>query len=139
MGRPIPAHDCGHLTQISSLAASKAGTPRSAQICSKRLIQERDGVKAMKVYVISLGAGILVGIIYSALSVRSPAPPIIALIGLFGILIGEQMLPIIKHIIRGHGLAESIGRADCESHVLGQLPANCEISRGRPRMEQGDR
>ncbi|AHB47368.1 XapX domain-containing protein [Hyphomicrobium nitrativorans NL23] len=86
----------------------------------------------MKVYVISFGAGVLIGIIYSALSVRSPAPPVIALLGLLGILIGEQMLPVAKHIIRGHGLAESIGRSDCESHVLGPLPANNEVYRGHP-------
>ena len=89
----------------------------------------------MKVYVISLGAGILIGIIYSALSVRSPAPPVVALLGLLGILIGEQMLPVIKNIIRGHGLAEAIGRSDCQSHVLGQLPANCDVARGRPHVK----
>jgi XapX domain-containing protein len=43
----------------------------------------------MRVYLLSLGAGLLVGIIYSLLNVRSPAPPMVALVGLFGILIGE--------------------------------------------------
>jgi XapX domain-containing protein len=32
----------------------------------------------MKVYIISLGAGVLVGMIYSLLHVRSPAPPLVA-------------------------------------------------------------
>ncbi|MQW90383.1 XapX domain-containing protein [Sinorhizobium saheli] len=45
----------------------------------------------MKIYLLSLGAGLLVGIVYSLLNVRSPAPPIIALLGLFGILVGEQI------------------------------------------------
>jgi XapX domain-containing protein len=45
----------------------------------------------MRVYLLSLGAGLLVGIIYSPLNVRSPAPPMVALVGLFGILIGEQI------------------------------------------------
>ena len=49
----------------------------------------------MRVYLLSLGAGLLVGIIYSLLNVRSPAPPVVALAGLFGILIGEQ---IAKHM-----------------------------------------
>jgi xanthosine utilization system XapX-like protein len=33
----------------------------------------------MKIYLLSLGAGLLVGIVYSLLNVRSPAPPVIAL------------------------------------------------------------
>lgn len=39
----------------------------------------------MKLYLMSLGAGLLVGIIYALNNVRSPAPPIVALIGLLGI------------------------------------------------------
>ena len=35
----------------------------------------------MKMYVISLSAGVLVGIVYSLLNVRSPAPPLVALVG----------------------------------------------------------
>lgn len=50
----------------------------------------------MKAYVLSLGAGILIGVIYRFMSVRSPAPPLIALIGLLGILIGEEWLWILK-------------------------------------------
>ncbi len=50
----------------------------------------------MKGYILSLGAGILVGIIYKFLSVRSPAPPLIALVGLFGILVGEEWLWVLK-------------------------------------------
>ena len=38
----------------------------------------------MKPYLLSLGAGLLVGIVYSLLGVRSPAPPIIALVGIRG-------------------------------------------------------
>jgi XapX domain-containing protein len=44
----------------------------------------------VKAYLLSLGAGVLVGMVYSPLSVRSPAPPVVALIGLLGILIGAQ-------------------------------------------------
>jgi XapX domain-containing protein len=47
----------------------------------------------MRVYLLSLGASLLVGIIYSLLNVRSPAPPMVALVGLFGMLIGEQIIP----------------------------------------------
>ncbi|WP_156437361.1 MULTISPECIES: DUF1427 family protein, partial [unclassified Burkholderia] len=32
----------------------------------------------MKLYLLSLGAGVFVGVIYSLINVRSPAPPLIA-------------------------------------------------------------
>lgn len=50
----------------------------------------------MKVYVLSLGVGLLVGVLYALLNVRSPAPPYVALLGLLGILIGEQAVPLVK-------------------------------------------
>ncbi len=55
----------------------------------------------MKLYVLSLGAGLLVGIVYSLLSVRSPAPPLVALVGLLGILIGEKVIPVSKELLKG--------------------------------------
>src|ERR1043165_1169442 len=53
----------------------------------------------MKPYLFSLGAGILVGIVYSLINVRSPAPPVIALVGLLGILAGEQVVPLAKRLL----------------------------------------
>lgn len=50
----------------------------------------------MKIYAISLGVGILVGVIYALLNVRSPAPPYVALLGLLGMLLGEQAVPLVK-------------------------------------------
>lgn len=50
----------------------------------------------MRVYLLSLGAGLLVGVLYSVLNVRSPAPPVVALVGLLGILVGEQIIPLAK-------------------------------------------
>jgi XapX domain-containing protein len=50
----------------------------------------------MKAYLISLAVGLMVGVIYNLLNVRSPAPPVIALVGLLGILAGEQIPPLIK-------------------------------------------
>ena len=41
-------------------------------------------------YVLSLGLGLLVGVAYALLGVRSPAPPIVALVGLLGMVAGEQ-------------------------------------------------
>ena len=44
------------------------------------------------VYAISLGAGLGVGVLYGLIEVRSPAPPIIALLGLLGMLAGESLV-----------------------------------------------
>ena len=52
----------------------------------------------MRPYLVSLGAGILVGVVYALLKVRSPAPPVIALVGLLGILIGEQLVPLAQRL-----------------------------------------
>lgn len=53
----------------------------------------------MKPYLLSLGAGLLVGVAYHLMGVRSPAPPVIALVGLMGILLGEQALPVAKSLL----------------------------------------
>ncbi|KMV36404.1 DUF1427 family protein [Franconibacter pulveris] len=45
----------------------------------------------MSTGLISLGAGVLIGLVYALLKVRSPAPPAIALVGLLGMLVGEQI------------------------------------------------
>ena len=45
----------------------------------------------MKGLLISFLVGVGVGVIYGLLRVKSPAPPIIALIGLLGIVLGEQI------------------------------------------------
>jgi len=76
----------------------------------------------MKLYLLSLGVGILVGAIYALLNVRSPAPPVIALIGLLGILIGEQVVPIAKRILSGQPVTMSWLKSDCGPHIFGALP-----------------
>lgn len=72
----------------------------------------------MKPYLLSLGAGVLVGIVYSLLGVRSPAPPTIALIGLLGMLVGEQVLPVTKRLL-GRQPVLAYVRTDCARHILG--------------------
>ena len=49
-----------------------------------------------KAYAISLAVGLLVGGIYALLNTRSPAPPIIALLGLLGMLLGESLVSWAK-------------------------------------------
>jgi XapX domain-containing protein len=77
----------------------------------------------MKLYLVTLGAGLLVGIIYSVLGVRSPAPPVIALVGLLGILLGEQVVPVAKRFFAQQDVAALV-RGPCAEHVLGQLPGH---------------
>ncbi|WP_109806943.1 DUF1427 family protein [Sphingosinithalassobacter portus] len=77
----------------------------------------------MKPYLISLGAGLLIGVIYSLLGVRSPAPPMIALLGLLGILIGEQVVPAARHLFAGREVGTFLRNEGAE-HVLGKLPDN---------------
>ncbi|MEP8606116.1 DUF1427 family protein [Enterobacter hormaechei] len=50
----------------------------------------------MSTGLISLAAGVLIGLMYAVLKVRSPAPPALALIGLLGMLAGEQAM---RHLL----------------------------------------
>jgi XapX domain-containing protein len=45
----------------------------------------------MKVLLISFAVGLLVGTLYGVIRVKSPAPPIVALLGLLGMVLGEQL------------------------------------------------
>ena len=45
----------------------------------------------MKVLFISFAVGLLVGVFYGVIRVKSPAPPIVALLGLLGMVLGEQL------------------------------------------------
>src|SRR5712675_92441 len=80
----------------------------------------------MRVYLLSLGAGLLVGIVYSLLNVRSPAPPVVALVGLLGILVGEQIIPLARHMLEGSHLAAAWRQSHCTPHIFGLLPGRHE-------------
>lgn len=85
----------------------------------------------MKLYLVALGAGLLVGVIYGLLNVRSPAPPVIALVGLLGILVGEQIVPIAKRWMTSEGVSLSWLRSECTPHVFGELPKQASKTRER--------
>ena len=76
----------------------------------------------MKIYLLSLGAGILVGVIYALLNVRSPAPPVIALLGLLGILVGEQAVPLVKRWISPEPVSAAWFKKECVPSIFGGLP-----------------
>lgn len=44
----------------------------------------------MKVLFLSFVVGLAVGVLYGLIRVKSPAPPIVALLGLLGMVLGEQ-------------------------------------------------
>jgi XapX domain-containing protein len=73
-------------------------------------------------YLISFAVGLLVGIIYNLLDVRSPAPPAIALIGLLGMLIGEQVLPVARRMISGEPVLAFV-KTECAPKILGPQAA----------------
>ncbi len=75
----------------------------------------------MKMYIVALAVGVLVGAIYGLLQVRSPAPPIVALVGLLGILIGEQAVPVARELIAGRSVLAYL-HLKSNHHVLGRLP-----------------
>ncbi|UJW77307.1 XapX domain-containing protein [Rhizobium sp. SL42] len=75
----------------------------------------------MKIYLLSLGAGLLVGVVYSLLNVRSPAPPVVALVGLLGILVGEQIIPLAKTLWSKEPAAVS-WLHQIKPHMFGHMP-----------------
>ena len=54
----------------------------------------------MKNYLFSFGIGCAVGLIYGAVRLKSPAPPLVALVGLLGMLFGEGAYAWLRAIIR---------------------------------------
>jgi XapX domain-containing protein len=84
-----------------------------------------------KLYLLSLGAGLLVGIIYALIDVRSPAPPVIALIGLLGMLAGEQIPPLIKGYLIGKPASHSWLHHQVRPHVFGHLPRGDDTAHTR--------
>jgi XapX domain-containing protein len=51
---------------------------------------------SMRTYLASLVLGVAVGVVYGFVKVRSPAPPAIALLGLLGMLAGEQAISLAR-------------------------------------------
>lgn len=87
----------------------------------------------MKMYLLSLGAGLLVGAIYALLNVRSPAPPVIALVGLMGILLGEQAVPLVKRVlVAKEPVTVGWVKAQCGEHVFGELPGKATVKPRAP-------
>jgi XapX domain-containing protein len=57
---------------------------------TQRITETTEGSLEMKALLISFVVGLLVGLVYGVIRVKSPAPPIVALLGLLGMVLGEQ-------------------------------------------------
>jgi XapX domain-containing protein len=88
----------------------------------------------MKPYILSLAAGLLVGMVYSLLHVRSPAPPLVALVGLLGILGGEQIIPVVKQMRTGAAFHTAWQASRCNQHLFGSLPGSPDLNRRTNRV-----
>jgi XapX domain-containing protein len=86
----------------------------------------------VKAYFLSLAVGILVGVVYALFQVRSPAPPVIALVGLLGILAGEQMPSLIKRAWANDPPAASWLADQVKPHAFGSMPTARPSSSGAP-------
>ncbi|MBI3346853.1 MAG: XapX domain-containing protein [Burkholderiales bacterium] len=73
----------------------------------------------MKLYLLSVAAGLLVGVIYAVLQVRSPAPPAIALLGLLGIATGEQLGTLALRVWNGEHVSVSWFKQTCVPKITG--------------------
>ncbi|QNH14876.1 hypothetical protein HEP73_04414 [Xanthomonas sp. GW] len=89
----------------------------------------------MKTYLVSLGLGLLVGVIYALFKVRSPAPPVIALVGLLGILLGEQLPPLVQRLLRSDANPTAWFHHQVKPHVFGELP---QRTRAPAQPERGE-
>ena len=87
------------------------------------------GTPTMKPYLVSAAIGLLVGVIYALFNVRSPAPPVIALVGLLGILLGEQLPPLVKHWFSSTPTATSWLHHQVKPHMFGELPKCADTAR----------
>jgi XapX domain-containing protein len=79
-----------------------------------------------KPYALSLLIGLGVGVLYALLNTRSPAPPIIALLGLLGMLLGETAVNWAKSRVTAKAAA-----AEClHAKSFAAAPATSEDLQG---------
>ena len=76
----------------------------------------------LKSYIISLAVGLLAGVIYALINVNSPAPPVMALLGLFGMLVGEQLVPLATRLCRRQPVTLRWVRHECVPKISGTPP-----------------
>jgi XapX domain-containing protein len=64
----------------------------------------------MRPYLASVILGVAVGVVYGLVKIRSPAPPAIALLGLLGMLVGEQAVTLVRsHVFKSSAQLSAAG------------------------------
>ncbi|MGA2549562.1 MAG: DUF1427 family protein [Burkholderiaceae bacterium] len=89
----------------------------------------------MKSYAVSLAVGVLAGALYGLTGVHSPAPPLVALMGLMGILLGEQLVPIIGRYLSQRKLTAKWVATQCKEHMFAQMPGTATETKGGEPFE----
>lgn len=59
-----------------------------------------EGCQAIEPYLFSFSLGCAVGMLYALLRIKSPAPPIVALFGLLGMMLSESGYKWFKTVVR---------------------------------------
>ncbi|AUX95521.1 DUF1427 family protein [Mixta gaviniae] len=76
----------------------------------------------MKSALLSLATGLLAGMLYGISDIHSPAPPVVALLGLFGMLVGEQVVPVCRRLIARQPVTLAWFRHECVPKISGAPP-----------------
>jgi XapX domain-containing protein len=80
-------------------------------------------------YFVSLLMGLAVGVVYGLVQVRSPAPPLVALAGLLGMVLGEQavdMATILRRQSRPRSSRPRVMSRDLASLALVEKAARAQ-------------
>jgi len=87
----------------------------------------------MKVYLVSLGAGLLVGVVYSLLDVRSPAPPVVRADRPARPSCSVSRSYRWGQMISGSSIGTAWQQMRCGHHIFGGLPGGHADPPGQTR------
>jgi XapX domain-containing protein len=87
----------------------------------------------MKILLVSFAVGLLVGGLYGVIRVKSPAPPIVALLGLLGMVLGEQLggWIVTKRVDISHAAAVCLVRKHWEQQTQVQSLTPSEFAQSQ--------
>jgi XapX domain-containing protein len=89
-------------------------------------------------YVYSLVSGLLFGIGYGLLGLKSPAPPLIALAGLLGMLGGDQLVSHLKDHLASRNQPASISAPDTAGSSDAARPDAAKSDKGPSPANAGN-
>ena len=88
------------IVETCGLGDAQEAYPKVAAGSTSRIVlRPQEWETAMTGYLVSLLMGLAVGAAYGLVQVRSPAPPIVALVGLFGMVLGQQAVDMAKRYL----------------------------------------